>query len=103
MAAIEWDWEKIQGIVLKLDSTISVLESQQNRLEQFIAQIDGAWQSEAGSLYAERIEEDLLNIKDTVENYRKVRNNLDEAKRTYAMCEDSINTKLAGLYSQMSV
>ena len=103
MAAIEWDWEKIQGIITKLDSTITVLESQKSKLEQLANQVDGAWQSMAGSEYSKRIDEDLQYIKDTITDYREVRNNWADAIRTYAGCEVNIHTKLISLYSNMSV
>jgi len=103
MAAIEWDWEKIQGIITKLDSTITVLESQKSKLEQLTNQVDGAWQSMAGSEYSKRIGEDLQYIKDTIASYREIRSNLDDAKKTYAGCEGNIHTKLISLYSNLSV
>ena len=103
MVIIEWDWEKIQDIISKLDSTITVLETQKSKLEQLINQVNGVWNSMAGSEYSKRIGEDLQYINDTITDYREVRNNLEDAKRTYARCEDNIHTKLQSLYSSMSV
>lgn len=103
MSRIEWDFERMQDVILKLNSTITILETQKDKIENLIEKVNGDWQSMAGIEYAQRINEDLQYIKDTLENYKETRDNLIEARKIYAGCEVNISTKLMSLYSKMSI
>lgn len=103
MATIEWDLEKLQDIIVKINSVISVLENQKNSLTKLLTQVNGAWSSMAGTEYSNRIDEDLQYISDAITKYCEVRDNLSNAKKAYESSENSIDKKLQSLYSQMSV
>ncbi len=103
MEKIEWDHIKINEIVQKFDSVISILEGQKAKISSLIKQVNDNWQSMAGEEYSQRINEDLAYITGMISTFSNARKDLAEACGIYAQCETDIKTKLESIYSQLSV
>ena len=61
MANIAWNGDELQTITNNINECLKLLQVQQAHLEKLQAQTQDGWNSEAGRIYAERIEGSCRN------------------------------------------
>lgn len=88
MANIAWNGDELQTITNNINECLKLLQVQQAHLEKLQAQTQDGWNSEAGRIYAERIEGDLAEIRQSVDLFSSAVNRLQQARASYAQAED---------------
>ena len=97
MANIAWNGDELQTITNNLNECLKLLQVQQAHLEKLQAQTQDGWNSEAGRIYAERIEGDLAEIRQSVDLFSSAVNRLQQARASYAQAEDDMQHALLNL------
>lgn len=97
MANIAWNGDELQTITNNINECLKLLQVQQAHLEKLQAQTQDGWNSEAGRIYAERIEGDLAEIRQSVDLFSSAVNRLQQARASYAQAEDDIQHALLNL------
>ena len=90
MANIAWNGDELQTITNNINECLKLLQVQQAHLEKLQAQTQDGWNSEAGRIYAERIEGDLAEIQQSVDLFSSAVNRLQQARTSYAQAEDDL-------------
>lgn len=103
MANIAWNGDVLQTITNNINECLKLLQVQQAHLEGLQAQTQDGWNSEAGRIYAERIEGDLAEIRQSVDLFSSAVNRLQQARASYAQAEDDMQHVLRNLYSWLYV
>ena len=80
MANIAWNGDEMQTITNNINECLKLLQVQQAHLEKLQAQTQDGWNSEAGRIYAERIEGDLAEIRQSVDLFSSAVNRLQQAR-----------------------
>lgn len=80
MANIAWNGDELQTITNNINECLKLLQVQQAHLEKLQAQTQDGWNSEAGRIYAERIEGDLAEIRQSVDLFSSAVNRLQQAR-----------------------
>lgn len=94
MANIAWNGDELQTITNNINECLKLLQVQQAHLEKLQAQTQDGWNSEAGRIYAERIEGDLAEIRQSVDLFSSAVNRLQQARASYAQAEDDMQHAL---------
>lgn len=81
MANIAWNGDELQTITNNINECLKLLQVQQAHLEKLQAQTQDGWNSEAGRIYAERIEGDLAEIRQSVDLFSSAVNRLQQGAR----------------------
>lgn len=97
MANIAWNGDELQTITNNINECLKLLQVQQAHLEKLQAQTQDGWNSEAGRIYAERIEGDLAEIRQSVDLFSSAVNRLQQARASYAQVEDDMQHALLNL------
>ena len=97
MANIAWNGDELQTITNNINECLKLLQVQQAHLEKLQAQTQDGWNSEAGRIYAERIEGDLAEIRQSVDLFSSAVNRLQQARASYAQAEDYMQHALLNL------
>ena len=97
MANIAWSGDELQTITNNINECLKLLQVQQAHLEKLQAQTQDGWNSEAGRIYAERIEGDLAEIRQSVDRFSSAVNRLQQARASYAQAEDDMQHALLNL------
>ena len=97
MANIAWNGDELQTITNNINECLKLLQVQQAHLEKLQAQTQDGWNSEAGRIYAERIEGDLAEIRQSVDLFCSAVNRWQEARARYAQAEDAMQHALLNL------
>ena len=97
MANIAWNGDELQTITNNINECLKLLQVQQAHLEKLQAQTQNGWNSEAGRIYAERIEGDLAEIRQSVDLFSSAVNRLQQARASYAQAEDDMQHALLNL------
>lgn len=97
MANIAWNGDELQTITNNINECLKLLQVQQAHLEKLQAQTQDGWNSEAGRIYAERIEGDLAEIRQSVDLFSSAVNRLQQARASYAQAEDDMRHALLNL------
>ena len=97
MANIAWNGDELQTITNNINECLKLLQVQQAHLEKLQAQTQDGWNSEAGRIYAERIEGDLAEIRQSVDLFSSAVNRLQQARASYAQAEDDRQHALLNL------
>lgn len=97
MANIAWNGDELQTITNNINECLKLLQVQQAHLEKLQAQTQDGWNSEAGRIYAERIEGDLAEIRQSVDLFSSAVNRLQQARASYAQAEDDMQYALLNL------
>ena len=97
MANIAWNGDELQTITNNINECLKLLQVQQAHLEKLQAQTQDGWNSEAGRIYAERIEGDLAEIRQSVDLFSSAVNRLQQARASYAQAEDDMQHALMNL------
>lgn len=97
MANIAWNGDELQTITNNINECLKLLQVQQAHLEKLQAQTQDGWNSEAGRIYAERIEGDLAEIRQSVDLFSSAVNRLQQASASYAQAEDDMQHALLNL------
>lgn len=97
MANIAWNGDELQTITNNINECLKLLQVQQAHLEKLQAQAQDGWNSEAGRIYAERIEGDLAEIRQSVDLFSSAVNRLQQARASYAQAEDDMQHALLNL------
>ena len=97
MANIAWNGDELQTITNNINECLKLLQVQQAHLEKLEAQTQDGWNSEAGRIYAERIEGDLAEIRQSVDLFSSAVNRLQQARASYAQAEDDMQHALLNL------
>ncbi len=97
MANIAWNGDELQTITNNINECLKLLQVQQAHLEKLQAQTQDGWNSEAGRIYAERIEGDLAEIRQSVDLFSSAVNRLQQAHASYAQAEDDMQHALLNL------
>ena len=97
MANIAWNGDELQTITNNINECLKLLQVQQAHLEKLQAQTQDGWNSEAGRIYAERIEGDLAEIRQSVDLFSSAINRLQQARASYAQAEDDMQHALLNL------
>lgn len=97
MANIAWNGDELQTITNNINECLKLLQVQQPHLEKLQAQTQDGWNSEAGRIYAERIEGDLAEIRQSVDLFSSAVNRLQQARASYAQAEDDMQHALLNL------
>ena len=97
MANIAWNGDELQTITNNINECLKLLQVQQAHLEKLQAQTQDGWNSEAGRIYAERIEGDLAEIRQSVDLFSPAVNRLQQARASYAQAEDDMQHALLNL------
>jgi uncharacterized protein YukE len=97
MANIAWNGDELQTITNNINECLKLLQVQQAHLEKLQAQTQDGWNSEAGRIYAERLEGDLAEIRQSVDLFSSAVNRLQQARASYAQAEDDMQHALLNL------
>lgn len=97
MANIAWNGDELQTITNNINECLKLLQVQQAHLEKLQAQTQDGWNSEAGRIYAERIEGDLAEIRQSFDLFSSAVNRLQQARASYAQAEDDMQHALLNL------
>ena len=97
MANIAWNGDELQTITNNINECLKLLQVQQAHLDKLQAQTQDGWNSEAGRIYAERIEGDLAEIRQSVDLFSSAVNRLQQARASYAQAEDDMQHALLNL------
>ena len=97
MANIAWNGDELQTITNNINECLKLLQVQQAHLENLQAQTQDGWNSEAGRIYAERLEGDLAEIRQSVDLFSSAVNRLQQARASYAQAEDDMQHALLNL------
>lgn len=97
MANIAWNGDELQTITNNINECLKLLQVQQAHLEKLQAQTQDGWNSEAGRIYAERIEGDLAEIRQSVDLFSSAVNRLQQARASYVQAEDDMQHALLNL------
>ena len=97
MANIAWNGDVLQTITNNINECLKLLQVQQAHLEKLQAQTQDGWNSEAGRIYAERIEGDLAAIRQSVDLFSAAVGRLQQARDSYAQAEDDMQHALLNL------
>ena len=97
MANIAWNGDELQTITNNINECLKLLQVQQAHLEKLQAQTQDGWNSEAGRIYAERIEGDLAEIRQSVDLFSSAVNRLQQARASYAQAEEDMQHALLNL------
>ena len=97
MANIAWNGDELQTITNNINEVLKLLQVQQAHLEKLQAQTQDGWNREAGRIYAERIEGDLAEIRQSVDLFSSAVNRLQQARASYAQAEDDMQHALLNL------
>lgn len=97
MANIAWNGDELQTITNNINECLKLLQVQQAHLEKLQAQTQDGWNSEAGRIYAERIEGDLAEIRQSVDLFSSAVNRLQQVRASYAQAEDDMQHALLNL------
>lgn len=97
MANIAWNGDELQTITNNINECLKLLQVQQAHMEKLQAQTQDGWNSEAGRIYAERIEGDLAEIRQSVDLFSSAVNRLQQARASYAQAEDDMQHALLNL------
>lgn len=97
MANIAWNGDELQTITNNINECLKLLQVQQAHLEKLQAQTQDGWNSEAGRIYAERIDGDLAEIRQSVDLFSSAVNRLQQARASYAQAEDDMQHALLNL------
>ncbi|MEF2646638.1 MAG: hypothetical protein U0N32_11070 [Oscillospiraceae bacterium] len=97
MANIAWNGDELQTITNNINECLKLLQVQQAHLEKLQAQTQDGWNSEAGRIYAERIEGDLAEIRQSVDLFSSAVTRLQQARASYAQAEDDMQHALLNL------
>ena len=97
MANIAWNGDELQTITNNINECLKLLQVQQAHLEKLQAQTQDGWNSEAGRIYAERIEGDLAEIRQSVDLFSSAVNRLQQERASYAQAEDDMQHALLNL------
>lgn len=97
MANIAWNGDELQTITNNINECLKLLQVQQAHLEKLQAQTQDGWNSEAGRIYAERLEGDLAEIRQSVDLFSSTVNRLQQARASYAQAEDDMQHALLNL------
>ena len=97
MANIAWNGDELQTMTNNINECLKLLQVQQAHLEKLQAQTQDGWNSEAGRIYAERIEGDLAEIRQSVDLFSSAVNRLQQARASYAQAEDDMQHALLNL------
>lgn len=97
MANIAWNGDELQTITNNINECLKLLQVQQAHLEKLQAQTQDGWNSEAGRIYAERIEGDLAEIRQSIDLFSSAVNRLQQARASYAQAEDDMQHALLNL------
>ena len=97
MANIAWNGDELQTITNNINECLKLLQVQQAHLEKLQAQTQDGWNSEAGRIYAERIEGDLAEIRQSVDLFSSAVNRLQQARASYGQAEDDMQHALLNL------
>lgn len=97
MANIAWNGDELQTITNNINKCLKLLQVQQAHLEKLQAQTQDGWNSEAGRIYAERLEGDLAEIRQSVDLFSSAVNRLQQARASYAQAEDDMQHALLNL------
>ena len=97
MANIAWNGDELQTITNNINECLKLLQVQQAHLEKLQAQTQDDWNSEAGRIYAERIEGDLAEIRQSVDLFSSAVNRLQQARASYAQAEYDMQHALLNL------
>ena len=97
MANIAWNGDVLQTITNNINECLKLLQVQQAHLEKLQAQTQDGWNSEAGRIYAERIEGDLAEIRQSVDLFSSAVNRLQQARDSYSQAEDDMQHALLNL------
>lgn len=97
MANIAWNGDELQTITNNINECLKLLQVQQAHLEKLQAQTQDGWNSEAGRIYAERIEGDFAEIRQSVDLFSSAVNRLQQARASYAQAEDDMQHALLNL------
>lgn len=97
MANIAWNGDELQTVTNNINECLKLLQVQQAHLEKLQAQTQDGWNSEAGRIYAERIEGDLAEIRQSVDLFSSAVNRLQQARASYAQAEDDMQHALLNL------
>ena len=97
MANIAWNGDELQTITNNINECLKLLQVQQAHLEKLQAQTQDGWNSEAGRIYAERIEGDLAEIRQSVDLFSSAVNRVQQARASYAQAEDDMQHALLNL------
>ena len=97
MANIAWSGDELQTITNNINECLKLLQVQQEKLEKLQTQTQNGWNSEAGRIYAERIEGDLAEIRQSVDLFSSAVNRLQQARASYAQAEDDMQHALLNL------
>lgn len=92
MANIAWNGDELQTITNNINECLKLLQVQQAHLEKLQAQTQDGWNSEAGRIYAERIEGDLAEIRQSVDLFSSAVNRLQQARASYAQAKTICST-----------
>lgn len=103
MAEIAWDLDLLQAIINHYKILSDALQQQKARTETLQKQAGGNWQSEAGRMYAERINDDIASIDDLLGTFSELSGKVAEAKKTYASGESDIHTALINALTNLSI
>lgn len=100
---IAWDIERFNEAIIKINNCIEVLEEQKSTIQHLQEAVSDKWVSDAGREYAERIDEDLMNLDNILEKFKETQKNIMNANKTYEDGESNMHRKLMSLYQSMSV
>ncbi len=97
----KWDVERIQNLINKLSAEKSQLETDSSNISSLKGDIEGAWQSVAGTGYTGNLDVDEKDIKNIISRLDDTISKLSRVKSIYANAESEIGSEVRNLSSRI--
>mgnify|MGYP000023351295 FL=1 len=90
MAEIAWNTNELETLARNINNCRNALQTQQRRLIQLSRETQDGWKSDAGNLYATRLNEDIQELNRTIQALSTAITRLREAKGIYQNGEEQM-------------
>ncbi len=94
MQEISWDAYSMTLIEKQINDLNQTLLETKEQIEALANEVQGAWQSEAGKMYAERLKDDVDAIDKLTDMYAKLSAGAVRARATYVEGQVEVATAL---------
>ncbi len=96
-----WDVDQIQGLMIKLDNQKTQLANDAQNIASLRSDVEGAWQSVAGTNYKGSLDVNEQDIKNIITRVDNIVTKLSKVKNIYATAENEINGEVRSMSSRI--
>lgn len=101
MAEIAWNTDELETLAQNLSSCLNTLQTQQQRLIKLDRETQDGWKSDAGNLYAERLNDDIQELTQTIEALSTAITRLQDVKEIYQDGETQMHNIVSRALAEM--